>query len=114
MSWRGESACDRYDSHAGHGQPPRDQRGLLDQRSAQRRLLRQYHLSAAAQCVDDRHRRNMCAGAPRAGQLAVSDDRQLPSARTIGCGGDEFGDCGQRAQPLTTPEHLHGIRRQVP
>jgi hypothetical protein len=114
MDWRGESACGSNDSNTGCGQPARDQRGLFDQRTAQRRLVRQYHLGTAAQCRDHRHWRDMRAGAARAGQLAVSDDRQLPSTRAIGCRGDEFGDRGQRTQSLTTPEHLHGIRRQVP
>ncbi|MDP4960798.1 MAG: hypothetical protein NWR02_04425, partial [Mycobacterium sp.] len=44
----------------------------------------------------------------------MSDDRQLPPAGTVRCGGDQFRDRGQRMESLTAPEHLHGLGRQVP
>jgi hypothetical protein len=53
--------------------------------------LRQHHLSGAAQHLDNGHWRYVGACAPRAGQLAVSDDRQLPAALAVGCRGDQFG-----------------------
>ncbi|MGA8328770.1 MAG: hypothetical protein WB777_05690, partial [Mycobacterium sp.] len=41
------------DAHGGGGKPPGNQRRLLDQRTAQRGGLRQDHLSAGPDGVDD-------------------------------------------------------------
>ena len=109
-----ETLCRTDDPDAGAVQPSGDQRGLLDQGPAQRGGPRQHHLSAAAQRLDHRHGRHPAAGAAGAGELSVPDDRQLPAARAVRGGGHELLDTGQRAQPLTAHQHLHGGRGDVP
>jgi len=67
-------------------------------------------LRANTNGVDDRHRRYAPLCASRRGQLAVPDHREVPATVAVRAGGHQFGDCGQRAQPLATPQHVdrHG------
>ena len=97
-----------HDPDARGGQPAGDQRGLLDQRAAERGRLEQDRLRAGAHGVDHRHRRHPTAGGARRGELAVADDRELPAAGAVRLGGDQLGDRGQGAQPLAAPQRLDG------
>jgi len=113
MQWRRETLCGTDDPDSGPGKPAGHQCGLLDQGAAQWCRLRQHHLGTAAKGVDHRHRRHTAASASRGGQLSVSEHRQMPPAGAVGCGGDQFADPGQGAQPLSAPQHLHGVGGQV-
>ena len=79
---------------------------LFDQRAAQRGGDRQNRLRGSAYGVDDRHRRHAASRDARGGELSVPDDREVPAAAAVGPRGDQFGDRGQRAQPLTAPQHV--------
>jgi len=114
MPRRGETSGGTNDPNSRLGEPARDQCGFLDECPAQRRRLRQHHLGTGAQRLDHRHRWDVRAGAPGTGQLSVSDNRQLPATCTVGCRGDEFGDRCQRAQPLSTPQHVDRGGGDVP
>ena len=104
----------RARSHPWLGQPAGDQRRLLDQRAAQRCRRRQNRLCRSANGVDDRHRRHAATGVARCGQLPVPDHRQLPAALAVRARRHHLGDRRQRAQPLTTPQHVDGGGGVVP
>ena len=95
-----------HDADPGLGQPARDQRGLLDERPAQRRAGRQNRLCRSANGVDDRHRRYTATGVARRGQLPVPDHREVPAAVAVRARRHQLGDRRQRAQPLTAPQHV--------
>ncbi|OBH00218.1 hypothetical protein A5698_09530 [Mycobacterium sp. E136] len=104
MRGRAVAVVGAHDAHTGLMQPPRDQRGLLDQCAAQRRRRRQNGLCASANRVDDRHGWDTARGVARGGQLPVADHREVPTAAAVGTRRHEFGDGGQRPQPLPAPQ----------
>jgi hypothetical protein len=89
------TVSDPDDAHARGGQPARDERGLLDQRAAERGLHRQDCLGASVNGVDHRHRRHSTPGGAGRGELAVPEDGEVVSARAVRGGGDELGQRGQ-------------------
>src|ERR1700678_4340507 len=73
----------------------------------------QDHLCASVNRVDDRHRRYPASGGSGGGQLAVPDHGEVVATAAVRGGGDQFGQRGQRAQALATPQGLDGHGRVV-
>ncbi len=88
------------------GQPAHDKGDLLDQCAAKRRRNGQNRLCRSADRVDHRHRRNAATRDACRSKLPAPDDREMPPAVAVRTRCDQFGHRGQRAQPLTAPQHV--------
>ena len=85
---------------AGRLQPGQQGADLLRAGRRQRTWHHPDRLGRSLQQVDHRHRVDPAGGVPGRDQPAGPDDHQPPATRAVRCGRHQFGDRGQRTEPL--------------